>query len=50
MPMPTPFHEHGAVDYEALDASVDFYLAGRLMVYSLEGPAAMELITAISAA
>jgi 4-hydroxy-tetrahydrodipicolinate synthase len=27
MPMPTPFHEDGAIDYEALDATLDFYLA-----------------------
>jgi dihydrodipicolinate synthase/N-acetylneuraminate lyase len=30
MPMPTPFHEDGAVDYDALDATVDFYLAAKV--------------------
>jgi dihydrodipicolinate synthase/N-acetylneuraminate lyase len=30
MPMPTPFHEDGRVDDEALDALVDFYIASHV--------------------
>jgi len=30
MPMPTPFHEDGRVDEEALDALIEFYIASRV--------------------